>query len=113
MWNNIKVCCALVLSFCMLTVQASTPMPISTLEMVNQIDRSAAERDLKELVSSDEVRKILNDHGLTPQDVETRIAGLSDVELNNFHSEIEQAKKGGILYVIVAVLLIIFLAQRI
>lgn len=115
MWIRIKICCALMLSFCMFTVQANTSniKMISTLEMVNQVDRAEAEADLKNLVSSDEVKDVLLDYGLTSSEVESRIAGLSDVELNNLHSEIEQAKKGGILVTILVVLLIIFIAQRI
>lgn len=115
MWSKIKISCALVLSFCIFTVQthANEIQFVSSLEMVNQFERAEAERDLKEIVSDEKVRALLMDQGISPKEIETKIAGLSDSELSSLHSEISMAKQGGILYAIVLVLLIIFLAQRI
>ena len=86
---------------------------VSTIEIIKKSDRAQAEKELKDLVSKEEVQAVLSENGLTRAEVETRIAGLSDRELTELKGQIDQAQAGGILVTILVVLLIIYLAQRI
>lgn len=92
---------------------ASTNM-ISTQDLVSKIDRENLQKDLSALVSRDDVKQSLMDKGLTAEEINSRIANLSDSEIQRLHNQVMQAKAGGdILVTILLVVLIIFLIKRI
>ncbi len=92
---------------------ASTNM-ISTQELVSKIDRENLQKDLIALVSRDDVKQGLADKGLTAEEINSRIANLSDSEIQSLHNQVIQQRAGGdILVTILLVVLIIFLIKRI
>lgn len=99
-------------------VLAEDETMIPTATVVDQLSRAEAESKVKDIVSTDEVRARLASYGITPQDVSGRLGALSDDELRQLTTQMEQARYGGdavvgILVVVVLVLLVIFLAKRI
>lgn len=111
---SIFVCVTL---FNMHLVKASSsdstrPEFITSMQMVNTMDREANENDVKELLSNTEIRSALIDRGHSPEEIEVKLATLSDVELNQLNTQLKQAQAGGILVTILVVLLIIYVAQR-
>lgn len=87
---------------------------IPTISVVNDLDRAQNEKNLQELVKTDEVRNALLERGISPDEVSGRMASLSDSELRQLSMQVETARVGGdILVTILVVILIIFLIKRI
>lgn len=87
---------------------------IQTQEVVAELSRQDRENQVQGLLNNEEVRKNLLELGLTPDEVSSRLATLSDVEMKQLSSQLEQARYGGdILVTILVVVLIIFLIKRI
>ena len=77
-------------------------------------DSETQAQDLQNLLEKKEVLAQLNKLGVSAEEAKARIAGLSAAELQQFSSQVEQARAGGnILVTVVLVLLIVFLIQRI
>lgn len=110
------ICCALALTFFLdpkVCFAANEVQMINTFDAMNMEQRSAKEQAMKEFVSKDSIRDMLEKQGLDPASVTERIATLSDKELNHLASSVEQQKAGALLVEIVLILLIVYLAQRI
>lgn len=90
---------------------------IPTSVVVEEMSRGEAVSKVQEILSRTEVRSELIKRGVAPEEVESRIAALSDQELRQLAGQMDQAMAGGdvvgILIVVVLVLLIIFLAKRV
>lgn len=90
-------------------------MPTSVY--VQEVSRAQAEAKVQSYLSREDIKKEFVKRGVSPQEVEKRIASLSDQELKRLAGQMDQAMYGGdvggILIVVVLVLLIIFLAKRI
>lgn len=91
---------------------------IPTATVVDQLTRTEAETKVRDIVNDGEVSAKLAAYGISPKDVSVRLASLSDNELRQLTSQMQQARYGGdpvvgILIIVVLVLLIIFLAKRI
>jgi hypothetical protein len=108
---------AIVMAFMMSNVPhvaAAESQMLSTAEMVTQIDRARAEERVGRYLQMDEVKKALSVRGISPEEMSSRLASLSDHELNQMADQMDQARYGGdILIVILVVVLIIFLVKRI
>lgn len=97
-----------------LAAAETLPALIPTSVVVGELSRQQAEQNLQDLLSKDEVRDQLVKNGVSPDEASQRIASLSDVELKQLHTQVEQARAGGdILFTILIVVLIIFLVKRI
>ena len=112
------ICCALAFTFFLdpkisLASSASQDNLISTFDAMNMEDRASKEEAMKDFISKDKIKKMLEKQGLDPATVSERIAGLSDAELNHLASSVNQQQAGALLVEIVLILLIIYLAQRI
>lgn len=86
---------------------------MTSMDMVNQFDRENIESDLLKELSSKEAQMILAKNGFNPEQIQAKMASLSNQELINLQSDIKQAQAGGILATILIVILIIYFAQRI
>ena len=114
--KHLKSALCLLLSFLM--INAPTPAAanqmISTSDVVSQLDRAEAQREVQEYLSRSDVQKALIDRGVSPDEVSSRLASLSETELRQLAGQVEQARAGGdILITILVVVLIIFLIKRI
>ena len=90
-----------------------TPYLISTKEYVDYVDASEAKRNFEKIISSEVVKSHLSDLGLSLGEIESRLASLSDKEIQELHMNAQQAQAGGLLVEVLLVILIIYFAQRI
>jgi hypothetical protein len=86
---------------------------ISTMSLVNTIDRATAEKELSTMLKSEEATAIIAANGFNLEQIDLKLASLSDSEIKDLQNNMNQAKAGGILVTVVLVLLIIYLAQKI
>lgn len=90
---------------------------ITASQVIAQFDRIEATRQISEFVERADVRKALLGYGLAPDEVNQRLASLSEQELKQLSDQVTKAKAGGdiggILVVVLLVVLIIFLVKRI
>ena len=87
---------------------------ISTSVVVEQLDRAQAEQEIQSQLNRDDVQKALIANGVSPDEVSTRLATLSDSELRQLSGQLHEARAGGdILVAVLLVVLIIFLIKRI
>ncbi len=114
------ICTVLAISFLQVPkiVFAQDETMIPTATVVDQLSRAEAETKVRDIVNSNDIRAKLASYGITPQDVSGRLASLSDNELRELSSQMEQARYGGealvaVLVIVVLVLLVIFLVKRI
>lgn len=94
------------------TIQANNKM-ISTSEVLLKFDRKMAEEKLTSLLNHQEIEKKLVAQGISVAEAKSRIASLSDIELQNLSQQIEKAQYGGdILVTVLLIVLIIYLVKR-
>lgn len=90
---------------------------IPTSVVVEEMSRAQAQARVQEILNKSEIRSELIKRGVAPAEVNERLASLSDAELKQLATQMDQAMYGGdvvgILLVVVLVLLIIYLAKRI
>ena len=87
---------------------------IPTTVVVNQMTRAEAQNKIQHYLSEDKIRKALEERGLSVAEVNSRLASLSDHEMQDLAGQIEQARYGGdVLVTILLIVLIIFLIKRI
>lgn len=87
---------------------------ISTSSAVADLSRAQAQQNVQNFVNQGEVRSELLKRGVSPDEVTSRLASLSEAEVKQLAGQIETARAGGdILWTILIVVLIIFLIKRI
>jgi hypothetical protein len=87
---------------------------IPTNVVVADLSRSQAEARIQGFLNNSELKEALAKQGLNPDEINARIANLSDTEVKQLAGQMEQARYGGeILVTILVILLIIFLIKRI
>jgi hypothetical protein len=87
---------------------------IPTTQFVTELDRNQTQKDLQEILSREDVKKALLERGVSPDEISSRLASLSDSDLRQLSGQIQQARAGGdILVAILLIVLIIFLIKRI
>ncbi|MBX3021914.1 MAG: PA2779 family protein [Bdellovibrionales bacterium] len=90
---------------------------IPTAAVVEELSRAEAQAKVQEILSRTEVRSELLKRGVSVEEVNSRMASLSDSELRQLAGQMDAAMYGGdvvgILVVVLLVLLIIYLAKRI
>ncbi len=93
-------------------IQKSQMIPASSV--LADITRENAQKDVENYISKTEVQSELMKHGLTADEVNSRLASLSDQEIRQLSGQVQQARAGGdILITVLVVILIIYLIQRI
>ena len=94
-------------------IQMSGQM-ISAGSVLADITRENAQKDVENYISKTEVQSELMKHGLTADEVNSRLASLSDQEMRQLSGQVQQTRAGGdILVTSLVVILIIYLIQRI
>jgi hypothetical protein len=90
---------------------------ISTTEVVESLTRSQAEAKVRSYLDRQDFQSELVKMGLSPAEVSKRVASLSDSELKQLATQMDQARYGGdifgILILVLVVVLIIYLVKRI
>ena len=82
-------------------------------------ERAADMRVVQTALESKALRQRLKDHGLTDREIETRLSRLSDSQIHSLAKRIDAVAPGGdasligILFVLLLVLLIVYLAKRV
>lgn len=76
--------------------------------------RKQHEKDIQAFLQNDQVKAHLQAKGVSTEEMTSRLASLSDSELQTMSTEIQQARAGGDLLVsILLIVLIIFIVKRI
>ena len=87
---------------------------IQTNVVAADISRTQAQNQIQTLLSNSDLKQALIDQGLSLDEVNSRIANLSDIEVKQLAGQMEQARYGGdVLVTILVIVLIIFLIKRI
>lgn len=121
--SSLKATCAVTLSillsnipntvFAESVMNSTSPMIPSTV-VVAELTRAQALANVQEFLNKPEVRERLAKSGLSEKEAELRVASLSEAELKQLSTQMDQARAGGdILVAILLVVLIIFLIKRI
>ncbi|MGE0527368.1 MAG: PA2779 family protein [Bdellovibrionales bacterium] len=90
---------------------------IPTSAVVDELSRSEAQAKIEGLLQREDMQDRLLSFGLSREEVNARLASLSDREMQDLASQMDRAMYGGdvtgVLLIVVLVLLIIYLAKRI
>lgn len=111
-------------ALCLILCVAVIPLPsfaatqnasriISTIQVVETVERESLKQEIFELIQQNDLTDELAKSGVGKAEIEERMAGLTQTELLALHTDIQEAKAGGILVAILLVVLIIYFAQRI
>lgn len=93
------------------TAQSMQMLPTSMV--VAEVSRDQAEKEVRDLLQTEEIRSAFEKQGISTDEASQRIANLSDQELRELSYQIQEARAGGnILVTILLVVLIIFLIKR-
>jgi len=96
------------------TVQAHNHKMISTSEVLANYDRKAVQEKVASYLDQQQIQQKLVDQGISLSEAQSRIASLSDAELQNLSQQIDKAQYGGdILVTVLLIVLIIYLVKRI
>jgi hypothetical protein len=116
---RIWIVAALVVSILNLPVAASARGEmISTSTIVADLNHRQIQENVNEFLGRSDVQEQLRSQGLNPEEVQQRLAGLSDAELQQIAGQIQKQKAGGDVIVIglgtiLIVILILLLLRRI
>lgn len=87
---------------------------IPTEVVISSLNQAQVQAQMENFLSRAEVIDYLNEQGLNKEEVLRRTSALSELELKQLMSEVDQARAGGdVLMTILIVILIVFLARRI
>lgn len=87
---------------------------ISTSDALAEQARGQNFNKVHDFLNRADVKKLMIERGLSPEEASSRIASLSEFELKELSGQVEQAKAGGdILVAVLVVVLILFFIRRI
>lgn len=87
---------------------------IPTRVALEDFSRGEAEQEIGKFLERADVETQLLKQGISPKEISSRLAGLSEREIRQLSMQVKEVRAGGdILFSILIVLLIIFLAKRI
>jgi hypothetical protein len=96
---------------------AITEGMISTVDVVEGLSRVDLEAKVRAHLDREDLQRELAKYGVTADEIKTRLATLSNSELNRLADQMDQAQYGGdvvgILVIALLVILIIYFAKRI
>ncbi len=96
------------------TIMQKQAQMISAGSVLADITRENAQKEIENYISKTDVQAELMKQGLNADEVNSRLASLSDQEMRQLSGQVQQARAGGdILVAILVVVLIIFLIKRI
>ena len=91
----------------------TTNAMFSTLAIADKFNRNQMEANVYNYLQKDEVKAELIKHGVSSNEATKRIANLSDKELFELSTQVEQARYGGdVLFTILIVVLIVYFFKR-
>jgi len=97
--------------------ETGAPMMIPTALVVDEMSRAETQTKIETLLGRTEIHVKLAELGLSQDEISKRLSTLSDSEVRQMATQLEEARYGGeitsILVIVVLVLLIIYLAKRI
>ena len=117
--NVVVLAVSVLLSHVPEVVVASNSLPathqmISTQTVLNDLTRSDSEQKINEFLQTSNAKNEMMMQGISSDEASARLASLSDQEVRDLSSQIQQAKAGGdVLVTVLLILLIVFLVQRI
>jgi hypothetical protein len=95
----------------------AAPAMIPTSVVVDEMSATEARSKVQSFLNREDFKAELVKRGVRPEEVNARVAALSEQELRQLAAQMDKAQYGGdlggILIIVVLVLLIIFLARRI
>lgn len=95
-------------------VALQTGQMVPTSVVVADLTRAQAQAKIQSHLDQKELRQKLAERGLSADEISTRLASLSDSEMNQLAQQMDQAQYGGdILVTILLVVLIIYIVKRI
>ena len=87
---------------------------ISTSAVLEELSRTEAEQNVRDYLQRSEVQAELVKRGVSADEAASRLASLSEREIKQLSTQVQQAQAGGdILLAILLIVLIIFLVKRI
>lgn len=114
--RSFTISCCIFMSTIMSDVPAlavGIPQMISTHAVVEKMDRTQAQNEVENFLHSEDVKQAMIERGVSPDEVSSRLASLSEPELRQLAGQVKEARAGGdILITILLVVLIIFLVKR-
>jgi hypothetical protein len=82
---------------------------ISTQQYLTAVDREATKARLDAVLAREEVRAVLEQHGVDPLAADARIAALTDQELQQLATDLENMPAGGSLLGVIGIAFIVLL----
>jgi hypothetical protein len=82
---------------------------ISTQEYLTAVDREAARARIDAVLAREEVRAKLEQYGVDPTETDARLAALTDQELDQLATDLENMPAGGSVLAVVGVVFIVLL----
>ena len=82
---------------------------ISTQQYLTSIDREATRARIDAVLARDEVRSKLEQYGVDPAETDARLAALTDPELEQLATDLENMPAGGSVLAVVGVVFIVLL----
>ncbi|OYZ23080.1 MAG: hypothetical protein B7Y39_06215 [Bdellovibrio sp. 28-41-41] len=100
------------------SVQKEMVSASSVLNEMNVValpaNRQQQEREIRAFLQNDDVKAQLQAKGVSAEEMTSRLASLSDQEMNSMSTQIQQARAGGdLLIAILVIVLIIYFIKRI
>ncbi len=100
-----------------IAVAEAMPGMIPTSVLIEEMSMNETRSKVRTFLNRQDFQSELVKRGVSPDEVQARVAALSDQEVRHLAAQMDRAQYGGdvggILIVVVLVLLIIFLAKRI
>lgn len=93
------------------TTSMANATMITTQQAVAVESRAELETEVRATLARADVAKMMVEMGVDLADVDSRVASLSDAELAQLHSQMEQAPAGGILGVLGLILVILIVLE--
>ncbi|HEY3517214.1 MAG TPA: PA2779 family protein [Gammaproteobacteria bacterium] len=109
-WNRNSLVAVLATSLVAASLQSGASAGvISTQEYVTSLDREATRARIDAVLAREEVRSQLEQYGVDPVAADARIAALTDQELEQLATDLENMPAGGSLLAVVGITFIVLL----
>ncbi|MDX9714625.1 MAG: PA2779 family protein [Dissulfurispiraceae bacterium] len=106
-----QVCWYLVFAMCIIAVAPKAEAGFSPSESIvlSQTDRDADMQKVQTFLETKIVQQRLADYGLTQEEISSRLSEMSDQQIHQVATQVDEVKVGGIIGVVIGVLVIILL----
>ena len=109
-WNRNSLVAVLATSLVAASLQnAAYAGVISTQEYLTAVDREATRARIDAVLAREEVRSKLEQYGVDPAETDARLAALTDPELEQLATDLENMPAGGSVLAVVGVVFIVLL----